>query len=586
MSFQVFAILVIILFLIISLYTEWIRPPIAFILSAMAMVLTGIITIDDLLIGFSNKQILVIFLLMILTTGLQQYLGNSFFTKIFSPGLSSSVFRLRMMIFVAGFSSVLNNTPVVAFMMPYVKTWSNDNGFAASKFLIPLSFATILGGMITMVGTSTNLVLNGLVIQSGYPTLHFTDFLFLGLILTLIGITYLYFFSEKLLPAHVDTKQQLIENLQNYLVETVVETKSEIIGKSIEEAGLRHLKDLFLVEIHRQGHVIAVVDPDEQLFENDQLFFAGNPTAILKLINEKNGLKLPESTHVLKNGFFELTEAIIPSGSDLIGKSLKSSSFRDKYKASVISIFRNGQKVAGNLGEIYLDAGDLLLILSKKLKNSGANSKSLLYVEKRGKIAGNQSKIMLLSVLLAVCFLVAGILNLLDLFLAVSIAIGILISSKLLNQEQIRNTLDIDLAIILISSLAIGLGISKSGTADFLVDKLLNFTMSYPVWINLSMLFFVTLVLTSLITNVATVSIMFPFALSMAQLLSLDVTPFFITIAFAASADFVTPIGYQTNLMVMGPGNYSFGDYTRIGFPLTIMYMLTVLVFIVNYYHL
>jgi di/tricarboxylate transporter len=270
----------------------------------------------------------------------------------------------------------------------------------------------------------------------------------------------------------------------------------------------------------------------------------------------------------------------------LIGKSLKSSSFRDKYKASVISIFRNGQKVAGNLGEIYLDAGDLLLILSKKLKNSGANSKSLLYVEKRGKIAGNQSKTMLLSVLLAVCFLVAGILNLLDLFLAVSIAIGILISSKLLNQEQIRNTLDIDLAIILISSLAIGLGISKSGTADFLVDKLLNFTMSYPVWINLSMLFFVTLVLTSLITNVATVSIMFPFALSMAQLLSLDVTPFFITIAFAASADFVTPIGYQTNLMVMGPGNYSFGDYTRIGFPLTIMYMLTVLVFIVNYYHL
>jgi len=586
MNFHVFAILVIILFLIISLYTEWIRPPKVFLLSAMAMVLTGIITIDDLLIGFSNKQILVIFLLMILTTGLQQYLGNSFFTKIFSPGLSSSVFRLRMMIFVAGFSSVLNNTPVVAFMMPYVKTWSNDNGFAASKFLIPLSFATILGGMITMVGTSTNLVLNGLVIQSGYPALHFTDFLFLGLILTLIGITYLYFFSEKLLPAHVDTKQQLIENLQNYLVETVVETKSEIIGKSIEEAGLRHLKDLFLVEIHRQGHVIAVVNPNEQLFENDQLFFAGNPTAILKLINEKNGLKLPESTHVFQNGFFELTEAIIPSGSDLIGKSLKSSSFRDKYKASVISIFRNGQKVAGNLGEIYLDAGDLLLILSKKLKNSGANSKSLLYVEKRGNIAGNQSRIMLLSVLLALCFLVAGILNLLDLFLAVSIAIGILISSKLLNQEQIRNTLDIDLAIILISSLAIGLGISKSGTADFLVDKLLNFTMSYPVWINLSMLFFVTLVLTSLITNVATVSIMFPFALSMAQLLSLDATPFFVTIAFAASADFVTPIGYQTNLMVMGPGNYSFGDYTRIGFPLTIMYMLTVLVFIVNYYHL
>jgi di/tricarboxylate transporter len=586
MNFQIFSILIIVSFLIISLYTEWIRPSKAFVLSAMAMVLIGIITIDDLLLGFSNKQILVIFLLMILTTGLQQYLGNSLFTKIFSQGLSSSVFRLRMMIFVAGFSSFLNNTPVVAFMMPYVKNWSNENGLAASKFLIPLSFATILGGMITMVGTSTNLVLNGLVIQSGYPSLHFTDFLFLGLILTLLGVTYLYFFSDKLLPAHVDTKQKLIENLQNYLVETVIEANAKIIGKSIEEAGLRHLKDLFLVEIHRQGRVIALVDPTEQLFENDQLFFAGNPNAILKLINENNGLKFPESTHVLQNGFFELTEAIIPSGSDLVGKSLKSSSFRDKYKASVISIFRNGQKVAGNLGEIYLAAGDLLLILSKRLKNSGANSKSLLYVEQRGKIVGNQSWSKLLAVFLSLVFLIAGISNFLDLFLAVMIAIGVLVFSKLLSLEQIRNTLDIDLAIILISSLAIGLGLSKSGTADFLIDKLLYFTISYPVWLNLSMLFLTTLVLTSLISNVATVSIMFPFALSMAEQLNLHPTPFFVTIAFAASADFVTPIGYQTNLMVMGPGNYSFGDYTRIGFPLTLIYLITVLVFIINFYQL
>ncbi|MDG1278226.1 MAG: SLC13 family permease [Algoriphagus sp.] len=584
MNFQVIAVLAIVFSLIMLLYTDYIRPKMAFLLSAMSMVFVGVLTVDELLLGFSNKQILIIFLLMILTTGLQQQLGNGLFSKIFSNGLSSSIFRLRMMVLVAGLSSFLNNTPVVAFMMPYVKSWSNDNGFVASKFLIPLSFATILGGMITMVGTSTNLVLNGLIVQSGHASLHFTDFLFLGLLLSLFGITYLYFFSDKLLPSNEDTKKQFIENIQNYLVETVVEEHSEIIGKSIEEAGLRHLKDLFLVEIHRQGHVLSVVDPDQQIFENDKLFFAGNPNAILRLINEKNGLKLPESTHVFQNGFLDLTEAIIPSGSDLIGESLKSCGFRDKYKASVISIFRKGKKVAGNLGEIYFDAGDLLLLLSKQVTNRGANSKSLLYIEKRGKVVGNQSWRTILPVVLALIFLVIGITNFIDLFLAVSISIFILVWSKILTLVQIRNAVDIDLGMILVSSLAIGLGISKSGTADYLIAKLFDFTSYYPLWINLSILFFATLLLTSLITNVATVSIMFPFAFSMAEMLSAEALPFFVTIAFAASADFITPIGYQTNLMVMGPGNYRFKDYTIIGMPLTLIYSITVLLFI-NYYY-
>jgi di/tricarboxylate transporter len=550
----------------------------------MLLFAARILTVEEMLNGLANKQIIIIFLLMILTAGIQQHIGNGFFFKLFKKDLSPFAFRLRMMTSVASLSSILNNTPVVAFMIPFVKSWAEENKYPASKFLIPLSFATILGGMITVVGTSTNLVLNGLIAQNNLPLLQFKDFFFLGIIISSVGVAYLALFSEKLLPGYKGNKEEVMEHIQDYLVETIVNKNSPLIGKTIQEAGLRHLKELFLVEIKRGERLIPAVDPNRLLQQDDRLFFAGNTNAILRLINEENGLSLSEETYVTKNRFFELSEAIIPTGSSLVGQTLKSSNFRDTYKGSVISIYRNRQKVSGNLGEIKLMAGDLLLMLINEEKDNTSQWKDLILFQKKGHIEKHIDAKIAVPVILSILFLISGIIGLLDLFVAVLLGIIVQVLSKMTNMGTVKKSLDLDLLVILICSLALGAAINSSGVAGYLVTHILNLTQTAPAWINLTVLFGVTLMLTTLITNAAAVSIMFPIAFQMGEILQHQPTPYFVAIAFAASADFITPIGYQTNLMVMGPGNYAFRDYTKIGLPLTLIYSFIALIFIHYFY--
>ncbi|SIN79695.1 SLC13 family permease [Algoriphagus halophilus] len=584
MSIQIFSTICLVTGLVITLYKNWLKPSLAFVLVVFAFVILKVISIEDFLLGLANKQIILIFLLIILTSGIQQNLGKGFFYTLFNKMLSPFQFRLRMMLTVSGLSSMLNNTPVVAFMIPYVKNWSESNGYSASKFLIPLSFATILGGMITIVGTSTNLVLNGLIVQSGLPSLNYSDFLFLGGIVTVLGLSYLAFFSEKLLPNTTTKKESLLEHLNEYLVETKVNSSSALIGKTIEEAGLRHLKDLFLVEIKRGERSIAAVSSDRIIHADDVLFFAGNTHSILDLINDNNGLELPETTHLVSNGFSALTEAVIPSGSDLVGVSLKDLGFRDKYKASVISVYRKGEKVKENLGEIKLKEGDLLLLLCSKDFSRVISIRDLIVLSKSGEVQTDLSFKKTLPSILSIGILLIGIFGFIDLFLAAFIGILVMTLSKVINLNQIKSAIDVDLLIILVSALAVGVAIQKSGSASFLVQQISGiFPRLSPIG-EISILFLLTLGLTTLITNAAAVSIMFPVAYEMGLGLGENLTPYFIAIAFAASADFMTPIGYQTNLMVLGPGNYKFSDYTRIGLPLTIIYSSIVISFIYLYY--
>lgn len=585
MDFNIILVLVVVLILIVFLYKEWIRPSLVFLGAVFLFIIADILSIEDFLQGFANKQIIIIFFLIILTQGIQKNLGNGFFFKIFKNNLTPNQFRLRLMLLVSGLSSVLNNTPIVALMIPNVKNWAESNRFPASYFLIPLSFATILGGMITLVGTSTTLVLNGLISQSGLPLLNFKDFLFLGLAVTVLGLVYLSIFSSRLLPNRKGPKEELIIHLNEYLVETSVNLDSKLLGKTIEQAGLRHLKELFLVEIKRGSEVISAVDSQEKIFPNDRLFFAGNTKAILNLINLNIGLSIPEESHIKQNGFSDLTEAIVPTGSRLIDQSLKKARFRDEFKASVISVYRKGEKVKGNLGEIILQAGDLLLMLCSKESISKRQISDLIIISKAGHLEELFSFKKILQSLFAVTFLLLGIVGLMDLFLASFLGIIIMVIFKVLDINQIKSAVDLDLFVVLISALAVGVAIQKSGAATFLVEMLLAYTVGSPAIIGIIVLFVITVVLTSLITNAAAVTIMFPMAYEMGIQSGNILTPYFVVIAFAASADFMTPIGYQTNLMVMGPGNYRFSDYTKIGFPLTLIYAITVILFI-NYYYL
>jgi di/tricarboxylate transporter len=440
--------------------------------------------------------------------------------------------------------------------------------------------------MITVIGTSTNLVLNGLIAEYKLPLLGLYDFLYLGIIVTVLGWIYLYFIGYNLLPSNPNKIEALRENLKEYIVETEVFYSSPLIGKTVKEAGLRKLQDVFLVEIIREEKIISPVSPEETLAADDLLFFSGNTESIYNLIKEDNGLRIPKQETLEVEGQFHFVEAVIPANSDLIGMRIKDSDFRKTYKSSIIAIHRNGKQLPGKVGEMTLAGGDFLLLLASENRENGNHERDLFFVSTPQKIAPPKSKWIKWVGAAAFMALILGITNVLPLF---DVCLGILSGLVLigvLNIAEVRRELDLSLLLILVCSLAIGVALEKSGTAALLAAGLITAGKTLgPVGV-LSALFVVTTLLTAVITNTAAVSIVFPIAMSIALQLKLPTTPFFAAIAFAASGDFMTPIGYQCNLMVYGPGGYTFRDFIRVGALFTLIYIVVCVAFISYFYKL
>jgi len=586
LSFNQLYTLIVVVFLVFALYRELFNPAFTFFICTVALLLPGIITPAELLKGLSNQQIIVIFLLILVTAGLRMIFGAEIFTRLFNPNLKPKAFLLRMMVTVSAISGVLNNTPIVAFMIPYVKDWAQKSGNPASKFLIPLSFATILGGMITVIGTSTNLVLNGLITEYNLPLLGLFDFLYLGLIVTVLGWIYLYFIGYGLLPSNPNKLEALRERLKEYIVETEVFEGSQLVGKTVKDAGLRNLQDVFLVEIIRDDKIISPVSPDEELIAHDLLFFSGNTESIYNLINADNGLRVPKQDKLEVEGQFHFVEAVIPANSNLIGIRIKDSDFRKRFKASIIAIHRNGKQVPGKVGEMTIAGGDFLLLLAREDRENGNQERDLFFMSVPHKIGSPRPKWLKWVGIGAFAALFLGITGVLPLF---SICVGILVVLVLigiLNITEIRRELDLSLLMVLVCSLAIGIALQKSGTASLIATGLIAAGKTFgPVGV-LASLFIATILLTSVISNAAAVSIVFPIAMSVSEQLQLPYTPFFAAIAFAASGDFMTPIGYQTNLMVYGPGGYTFRDFIKVGAFFSLIYIVVCVGFISFYYKL
>lgn len=577
-----FIVLTTVLLLIIALYINKVRPSVLFLLTVLVFLVFGILKLEDILNALANKQVVVIFLLVMVAAGFKKEFGFGFFNYLFKPNLLPKQFLLRLMLFVSSCSAFINNTPIVAFMIPYVKDWVDRKGLPASKFMIPLSFATVLGGMITVVGTSTNLLLNGLIAEYGLPLLSYKDFLFMGLIVTAIGLIYIYTIGYYILPEKKSATKEMEENINEYVVETVVENPSILIGKSIK-THLRNLKDIYLFELVRNGQSIYPVSPEEVVQENDHLYFSGRTAAIVKLVKEVKGLTLPNTTTLNKYRHHNCVEAIIPVTSSLIGKKVRESNFRQQYNASIIALHRQGKRLTVTVGETILCGGDLVLLLGGNKMN---NYESDLFLLKRHDIFIRKKNLLnKMAPIGAVILLVLGITRVMDLFIATSLAILVFICIKTLRFNDLKKAFDFDLAVLLMASLAIGLAISKSGAGQWVASVVLLVSGTQPI-AAISLLFAVTILITAVISNPATIAIVFPLAVSLANQLHISTTPVFVAIAFAASCDFMSPIGYQCNLMVYGPGNYSFKDFFKIGFPLTILYATSCIVFISWYYNL
>lgn len=587
---DILIVVVVILFVIISLYKEIVRPVATFIIAIILLSVLGIITSSEILHGFANEQLGIIFLLLILSDIVKKTtILNGFINKIFHPNLSYKGFLGRLMLAIGGISAWVNNTPLVAIMMPHVNDWAKKRGISPSKVLIPLSYATILGGTTTLIGTSTNLVVNGLAVNAGQPSLKMFDFSYVGVPLIFLGYLYMHFIGHKLLPSRRDPLSEFQERSREYLVETVVRENSTFIHQTVDQANLRNLRGLFLVEIVRSNKKIVPVSPDEIIQKDDILFFAGATETIIDLIKDPKGLSLPNQTSIIQGqDKVGIVEVVISSQSSLNGTIVKETSFRANYDAAIVAINRNGERLSGKIGELELKSGDLLLLaVGKDFKSRSAVSQDFYVISNLDEIQ-KINPLKTWTVLLGtISVFVLAALEILPLFVGLLLLITVLVGIKVARFGEIKRSLDIDLFAILALSLAVGKAISNSGADKFFAQSIISlFEPLHSMAAMLLGIYIITNILAMVVTNKAAVAITFPIALAMATSLGVDPKPFILAIAFAGCGEFITPFGYQTNLMVFGPGGYKFTDYVKVGAPLTLLYMIVSVVVLSYTYNL
>jgi di/tricarboxylate transporter len=574
MGFSAIIVLSVIVLMILFLYKETLRPSLIFLAAVMALLLAGVISPSEALHGFGNEQLALIVMLLILSNTLgETRLIQSIFQKIFSLRDSPKVFMIKMLASVGLSSAFLNNTPLVAIMMPYVNAWTKAKNEPISHYLIPLSFASILGGCVTLIGTSTNLIANGLAIEYGEEGLQIFDFAYAALPMLVIGSLYILWFSKKLLPAHSDKKEERVE--REYFVEIIVEENSPLAGQTLEQAGLRNMKGLFLIEIIKRRATIRPASPDAKVRVGDKLIFAGDTKSIAELNLPALGLSLPSFSKLPENDKESVIEVVVSPNSILIGQPIKDSDFRSLYNGAIMAVHRNGERLSGKIGDLELQAGDMLLVLAgRDFLNRLRRSTDFYLVSQVQDIpTEDQGGAWALTIGLLIAITLA-ILDVVPLFTSTAFLVVASILMGMQKLGEMRKKIDFDLIIIIAMGLALGKSMINSGLAGSLAASFSEVMDPFGSWGLLFGFFLLTNLLTAFMTSKAAIAILLPIAISIAHTKGLPVPAFILIVAYGGAASFSTPIGYQTNLMVYGPGGYTFSDYFRIGFPLTLIYGL------------
>ncbi len=588
---QIIVILTIV-FIIIALYKELMRPPVTFLVAIVGLNIFGILSPKDILAGFSNEQIAVITLLLIIGDLVQSTnVLDRLFDRIFRKAKTYNGFLIRMMAYVATASAFFNNTPLVAMLMPYTFSWSKRNQVVVSKLLIPLSYAAILGGAATLIGTSTNLIVGGLVTEAQaeieIESIGIFDFVYVGVPMIVIGMLYILLVGKHLLPIKRGVMFDFRSSKREYVVETKVKEDSRLIGKTVSEAGLRNLTGLFLVEIIRGKEQLSPVKPEDRIQSGDHLIFAGETTTVADLIDKDFGLSLPKNAYTLNDNGTGVLEAVIPFNSNLIGKKIRESDFRSRFDASILAVHRNGEKLAGRIGDIVLKSGDLLLLIGGKEVFKRIEGYNVFYILSQVKQISDVKKTKVIIVLVGLfAAIVLSSLKIVSLFIGLLVLLAFMFISKMITMGQLKKSTRFNIVMIAGLALALGKAMMITGTADYLAEGVVAILEPHGILVTMFGIYLVTNILAGYMTNVAAVSIIFPIVLSTSIQLGVNPTPFILLIAFASSANFFTPVGYQTNLMVYSAGGYKFNDFLKIGLPLSIIYMAVAVLVLYYMYQL
>jgi di/tricarboxylate transporter len=559
------------LFILISLLAKsTIRPLYLFGGALSFFYFFGLISTKSLLQNFANEGLATLVLLLLISTILE----NTVFVRQNSSFLFSkkrytlSLFKITSV--TAFFSAFLNNTAVVAIMMSIVRQQKNE---VSSRFLLPLSYAAILGGTVTLIGTSTNLIVNSFVIDEGMPSLGMFDFAPIGIVLATCGLIYIILFSKKLLPEIItdDTSDR-----RAYFIEAKVTNKSTLIGNSVKENKLRNMRELFLAEIVRRDRLISPVTPSEIIEANDILIFAGNVHDIEEL-KSFSGLMIFEETGKILNS--NLVEVIVSHQSILVGQKIKEAGFRSKFNASVVAVRRGNQPLGGKIGLIKIEAGDQMILSvghDFKTRDNIKNNFYLISDINKNNFLSLRDSIM--AILLFAAAILSSAMGLLSLFKATLIVLVTYIIMKWTKLRQLKHHLPFEMIIIIGSALGIAEVLISSGAATIIVDLITFMFHNMGNYGYLIAIYLLTLILTEIITNNAAAALMFPIAYATAQNHGIDIMPFVMAVAYGASASFITPYSYQTNLMVYSAGRYRFGDYVKYGLPISIIYSIITLI--------
>ncbi len=550
-------------------------PDMVMIGGVVLLLAAGVLTPDEALRGMSNEGMITVAALFVVAAAVERTGAlASLVDRALGRPKSLASAQLRTMIGPGVLSAFTNNTPVVALMVPAIRDWAKKHRLSVSKLLMPMNAAVVLGGLCTLIGTSTNVVVSGLVAAKRGTPLEMFDITRLGLPLFACGLVYLIVASRYLLKDR-RPPMSTSDDPRQYSLEMVVDAGSPLSGRTIEQAGLRHLHGLFLMEIDRGGHVIAAVAPTERLEAGDRLVFVGVIDSVVEL-QKIRGLR-PATDQVFKlddpRSERVLVEAVVSPSCPLVGRTIREGRFRSTYGAVVIAVARDGERLQMKIGDIVLQPGDTLLVEagSAFVDRQRSNRHFYLVSEVTGSTPPRHDKAWIACTVLAAMVLAAA-LDLVPMVAAALVAAGAVVGLRCISSTEARRSIEWESLLLIAASFGLARAMEKTGLAGAMAASTINAAGDNP-HVVLAAIYLVAMLFTELMSNNAAAVLTFPIAWQTAADLGVNPMPFVMAITVAASCGFATPMGYQTNLMIYGPGGYKFRDYVRFGGPLNLLVM-------------
>jgi len=560
---------------VLVLTTTRLGPHVVLMGAMTILSVSGVLSASEALSGFANPGLITVAAMFVVAAGLHASGGIDLLVNrwLGRPRTLPAALS-RLLLPVMPLSAFLNNTPVVATMIPAVNAWSRRIEVAPSRLMIPLSYGAILGGSLTLIGTSTNLVVAGQYeALTGDASLGLFSITAVGIPVAIVGVLYILLMLPRLLPDR--SEKQPFGNMREFTVEVAVDRNGPLVGMTVEQAGLRDLSRLYLVEIIRGETVVTAAPSEEKLLGGDRLVFAGETEAITDLLRI-NGIVAAVRKKEEEASFFKdraerrLVEVVVSQSCSAVGETVRSSRFRDRYGAVVLASARNGERIEGNLGNIIIKPGDTLLLEARPaFVTRQKYNRDFLVVNDLEAGPPRHDRAWQAWLILSVVVVLAGT-GVISMMNAALTGAGLMLLSGCLSVSQAEKSLDLTVILTIAASFSLGVALEKTGVAALLAELVVGISGGRP-WLLLVLSYLMVSLLTETITNNAAAVLMVPVVLAVTAQAGLQPEPFMLAIMVAASASFATPLGYQTNLMVYGPGAYRFTDFLRAGIPMNLL---------------